>query len=79
MDHYDLAYAREHLGELLDRAAKGEVVSITDPERGTFRLAPDDEPIRPIFGQWKGLLTVPEQLFEPLNHDELWLSGEQSL
>ena len=37
MDHYDLAYAREHLGELLDRAARGEVVSITDPERGTFR------------------------------------------
>ena len=83
MDTYDIAYAREHLGELIDRAARGEAVSITDPVLGTFRLAPDSDGAaihpRPILGQWKGTLTVPARLFEPLSDEELsWLSGERS-
>ena len=85
MDRYDISYARGHLAELIDRAARGEEVSITDPERGTFRLQPVSEAVtgtgrrRPILGQWEGRLTVPVRLFEPLSEDELaCLSGEQS-
>ena len=86
MDSYDLTYAREHLAELIDRAARGEAVSIVDPDRGTFRLAPETThaavalpPSRPVLGQWKGRLVVPARLFEPLTEDELsWLSGESS-
>ena len=85
MDRYDIAYAREHLSELMDKAARGEEVSIIDPERGTFRLAPEgldavvSPPVRPVFGQWKGRMTVPARLFEPLSDEELaWLSGENS-
>jgi antitoxin (DNA-binding transcriptional repressor) of toxin-antitoxin stability system len=91
MDRYDITYAREHLPELMARAARGEDVSISDPEHGTFRLAPDrpavdgDDAVieptlqKPVLGQWKGKLTVPERLFEPLSEEEMaWLSGEAS-
>jgi antitoxin (DNA-binding transcriptional repressor) of toxin-antitoxin stability system len=86
MDQYDINYAREHLDELVGKAARGEEVMIEVPGQGTFRLqqlaeAPADKPQRrrPILGQWKGRLTVPERLFEPLTEEELaWLSGEQS-
>ena len=91
MERYDITYAREHLSELIVRAARGEDVSISDPEHGTFRLARDRpaavgdaavvEPTmpKPVLGQWKGKLTVPARLFEPLNEEELkWLSGEAS-
>ena len=40
MDQFDISYARDHLPELMERAARGEVVSIIDPERGTFVLRP---------------------------------------
>ncbi len=41
MDQYDIAYAREHLAELIEKAARGEDVSIVDPARGAFRLTAD--------------------------------------
>ncbi len=41
MDQYDIAYAREHLAELIEKAARGEDVSIVDPARGAFRLTID--------------------------------------
>jgi prevent-host-death family protein len=82
MEDVTLAHAKEHLEELVARAASGEEVVITDPVRGTFRLQPvaaTRERKRPIFGQWEGRLTVPERLFEPLTEEELsWMSGEQS-
>ena len=85
MDTYDIAYAREHLPELIERAARGEDVSISDPVRGTFKLSPEaanaaaSQPGRPILGQWKGKFVVPARLFEPLSEEELaWLSGENS-
>ncbi len=86
MDQYDIAYARDHLLELIERAARGEEVSIKDPARGTFKLMhasqPSAEPSfpdKPILGQWKGRLKVPDRLLEPLSDEELaWLSGEHS-
>ncbi len=41
MDQYDITYAREHLAELIEKAARGEDVSIVDPVRGAFRLTAD--------------------------------------
>jgi antitoxin (DNA-binding transcriptional repressor) of toxin-antitoxin stability system len=86
MDDVDLRYAKEHLEELVARAARGEDVRIVDPNIGAVRLTPDAasegdarKPSRPVLGQWKGVLTVPERLFDPLSEDDLaWLSGEQS-
>ena len=84
MDDVDLSHAKEHLEELIKRAARGEDVRISDPKHGTVRLQPVSMPadaLEPPYpprtpGQWKGRFKVPERLFEPLSEDELaWLSG----
>ena len=87
MEDVSLTHAKDHLEELIERAAKGEDIRITDPKLGTVKLQPvagiadqDGKPRaerRP--GRWKGKFTVPERLFEPLTDEELaWLSGERS-
>jgi antitoxin (DNA-binding transcriptional repressor) of toxin-antitoxin stability system len=85
MEDVSLTHAKEHLEELVERAAKGEDIRISDPKVGTVRLQPvtaaTDKGKRPDRrpGRWKGRFTVPEQLFEPLTEEELaWLSGERS-
>ena len=84
MEAVSLTHAKHHLEELIERAAKGEDIRISDPRRGTVRLLP----VSPLQvkprperrpGRWKGRLTVPARLFEPLTDEELaWLSGERS-
>ena len=86
MQDVSLTHAKDHLEELIERAAKGEEIRISDPKLGTVRLQPiagsidEGKPLperRP--GRWKGRFTVPERLFEPLTEEELaWLSGERS-
>jgi antitoxin (DNA-binding transcriptional repressor) of toxin-antitoxin stability system len=90
MDDVNLAEAKDHLEELMARAARGEDVRITDPKLGTVKLLrvprePDlsaprvtdmMEPFVPLLrdrvpGRWKGRLTVPDLLFEPMTEDEL--------
>jgi antitoxin (DNA-binding transcriptional repressor) of toxin-antitoxin stability system len=84
MEDVSVAHAKDHLEELIERAGKGEDIRISDPRRGTVRLlpvSPPDARPRPERqpGRWKGRLTVPARLFEPLTDEELaWLSGEQS-
>ena len=85
MEDVSLSHAKEHLEDLIARAAHGEDVRISDPRLGTVRLQPvaaaAEGKARPERrpGRWKGKLTVPERLFEPLTDEELaWLSGEQS-
>lgn len=85
MDTYDVAYASQHLVELLKRAACGEDVSISDPSLGTMKLVPTKGanalPSGVILGQWKGrMVEIPEErLLAPLTEDELAsLSGEES-
>jgi len=86
MEDVSLTHAKDHLEELIERAAKGEDIRISDPKLGTVKLLPigaagGAEKPRPDRrpGRWKGRLTVPERLFEPLTDEEMaWLSGERS-
>jgi prevent-host-death family protein len=78
MEDIPLTHARDHLEELIERAAKGEDIRISDPRLGTVRLQPVDparasEASRPERrpGRWKGRFTVPERLFEPLSEEDL--------
>ncbi len=87
MDTVTLAYAKEHLEELVARAAAGEDVRITGAAVGTVRLnrevavMPNEPPFPPRNpGLWRGKISIPdEMMFEPLSEQELaWLSGETS-
>ena len=84
MEDVDLRYAKEHLEDLLARAASGEDVRIVDPLRGVIRLVlaqgTTQLPQKVILGQWKHLLEIPEErLLAPLTDEELAdLSGENS-
>ena len=84
MEDVTLPHAKEHLEELMERAARGEDVRISDPKVGTMRLVPSepaaDRPQGVIFGQWSHLPEVPlDRLLAPLTDEELeWLSGERS-
>jgi antitoxin (DNA-binding transcriptional repressor) of toxin-antitoxin stability system len=87
MEDISLADAKDRLEELIERAANGEDIRISDPNFGTVRLervtdeATDQQRQYPERrpGRWKGRFTVPERLFDPLTDDELaWLSGERS-
>ena len=88
MEDVTLAHAKEHLEELIERAARGDNVRIVDPKLGSVRLisevpaaADREQPYPPrIAGQWKHIAEIPdERLFAPLSEDELaWMSGEQS-
>ena len=40
MEDVTVAHAKEHLEDLIERAARGEEVRISDPKAGTVRLAP---------------------------------------
>jgi antitoxin (DNA-binding transcriptional repressor) of toxin-antitoxin stability system len=82
MDDVTLAHAKEHLEELVARAARGEEVVIRDEKLGTVKVvAVALTSVRPkrVIGQWKDQFVVPARLFEPMTDDELtWRSGELS-
>lgn len=79
MEDVTLSHAKEHLEDLVERAARGEEVRISDPRLGTVRLQPvAQEPKgaaqgraarRP--GRLKGKLVVPARLMEPMSEEEL--------
>lgn len=79
MEDVSLAHAKEHLEDLIERAARGEDVRISDPKLGTVRLQPvaltsegatEDGQVR-MPGRLKGKLTVPARLMEPMSEEEL--------
>ena len=85
MDAIPLAEAKEHLEDLIARAARGEEVRIADPVHGTARLIVETAAAampgaKRVPGRWKGRIHIPEdRLLEPLSEDEVaWLSGETS-
>lgn len=75
MDRYALDYARDHLGELIARASRGEEVSISDPEHGEVRLTPLQPGAKLRRGRRLGLLEgkmkLPEGLLDPMSEEEL--------
>jgi antitoxin (DNA-binding transcriptional repressor) of toxin-antitoxin stability system len=86
MEDVTLAHAKEHLEDLIERAARGEDVRISDPKLGTVRLEPvarqpkgeasaAHQSRKP--GRLKGKLTVPQRLMEPISEQELrdWYGG----
>lgn len=78
MEDVDLRHAKEHLEELLERAAKGEDVRISDPRLGTIRLSAvamaagsAGKPKR-MPGRWKDRLPEPPPgFFDPMTDEEL--------
>jgi antitoxin (DNA-binding transcriptional repressor) of toxin-antitoxin stability system len=79
MEQVTLAEAKEHLDDLMQRAARGEDVRIVDPELGTVRLTPVADvgamgSLRPkrVPGRWKDRMSEPPAgIFEPMSDDEL--------
>ena len=77
MEQVTLAEAKEHLDELMQRAARGEDVRIADPQLGTVKLQPVAEAVtdpRPkrVPGRWKDRLPEPpDNFFDPLSEEEL--------
>jgi antitoxin (DNA-binding transcriptional repressor) of toxin-antitoxin stability system len=80
MEDVTLAHAKEHLEELVERAARGEVVRIVDAKLGTIQLTPSAElpAVLPAAkperrpGRWKDRLPPPpDDFFEPLSEEEL--------
>jgi antitoxin (DNA-binding transcriptional repressor) of toxin-antitoxin stability system len=76
MEDVNLRYAKEHLEELLNRAANGEEVAIVDPAIGRVRLMPmkDMKQIKPkkrVLGHLEGKIKVPARLMEPMSEEEL--------
>ena len=86
MEDVDLRHAKEHLEELIVRAARGEEITIAHPTLGAVRLQPvgggpkaAELPPR-VPGLMKGLAEISDMdLLAPLTEEELrWLSGEDS-
>ena len=77
MENVDLPYAKEHLEELLARAARGEEVVIEAASIGRVRLTSvGNAPAQPIRypGRWRGRLGVPDDAFlMPMTDEELRL------
>ena len=66
MEDVDLRHAKEHLEELVERAAKGEDVRITVPRIGTVRLSVVRTPDTPV-----QRVTDTMEPFVPLEKDRV--------
>lgn len=78
MENVTLDFAKEHLEELLERAANGGEVHIKLPAAGTVKLVKvaDDPAERPAGkrrkrGRLAGKIEVPEGLLDPMTEEEL--------
>jgi antitoxin (DNA-binding transcriptional repressor) of toxin-antitoxin stability system len=76
MEDVSVAHAKEHLEELVVRAARGEEVSIVDPKVGKVKLTfaghgatLGRKPRR--LGLLEGKMKAPARLLEPMTEEEL--------
>jgi antitoxin (DNA-binding transcriptional repressor) of toxin-antitoxin stability system len=82
MEDVSLADAKEHLEDLVTRAARGEDVRIVDPKVGSVRLTlarDGTQRRRPRrLGLLEGKMKVPARLLEPMSKEELdsWYGNE---
>ncbi len=83
MEDVPLTHAKEHLEELIARAARGEDVRISDPKLGTVRLQPVAAAAprpRRLPGLLKDKLPPPpDDFFDPLSEEELkhWYGDDE--
>ena len=75
MIQINIADAKAHLSEYLDRVLEGESVVICkrNVPIAEIRRLPEPPPQRRTFGGYKGLITVRPGFFDPLPDDELEL------
>jgi prevent-host-death family protein len=76
MDTVDIKYAEQHLAELIERAAKGEDVLITENGEVKAKIsvaaAPMQKQPKRNPGRWKGLLDISDDvLLAPVTEEEL--------
>ena len=76
MEDVSVAHAKEHLEELVARAARGEDVSIVDPKVGKVKLTLASNgvsrPRKPRrLGLLEGKMKPPARLLEPMTQEEL--------
>jgi antitoxin (DNA-binding transcriptional repressor) of toxin-antitoxin stability system len=84
MEDVSIAHAKEHLEDLVARAARGEDVSIVDPKVGKVKLTSAgngaSHPRKPRrLGLLEGKMKVPARLMEPMSREELadWYGSDQ--
>ena len=78
MEDVTFAHAKEHLEELVERAARGEELRIVDARLGTVKLIAAGGPGQPCKPRRLGLLEgkikpPPDDFFEPMGEEELKL------
>jgi antitoxin (DNA-binding transcriptional repressor) of toxin-antitoxin stability system len=76
MEDVSVAHAKEHLEELVARAARGEEVGIIDPKVGKLKLTVADKgEVRRRkprqLGLLEGKMKPPARLLEPITQEEL--------
>jgi antitoxin (DNA-binding transcriptional repressor) of toxin-antitoxin stability system len=76
MEDVSVAHAKEHLEELVARAARGDEVSIVDPKIGRITLTRAgngvQRPRKPRrLGLLEGKMKAPARLLEPMTQEEL--------
>jgi antitoxin (DNA-binding transcriptional repressor) of toxin-antitoxin stability system len=76
MEDVSVAHAKEHLEELVARAARGEDVGIVDPKVGRVKLTlvgnGVSRPRKPRrLGLLEGKMQAPARLLEPMTQEEL--------
>ena len=76
MEDVSVAHAKEHLEELVARAARGEEVGIVDPKVGKVKLTPAGTGVSRLrklrrLGLLEGKMTPPARLLEPMTQEEL--------
>ena len=67
MPQIDLSYAQTHLAELIEEAARGKEIIITQNDGWAFKIVPVQQPKqRPRFGSAKGLIRMSDDFDESL-------------
>ena len=67
MQQVTLDDAKEHLGDLIEAAVKGDEVVITKEDRPVVKLVPVAGTMgQPKFGSAEGLITMSDDFDEPL-------------
>jgi prevent-host-death family protein len=80
MTTVNIAYARAHFQELLERASKGERITISRYDKPVADLVPAAvaEKPKPKFGTGKGKIEILDpHAFDPMTDEEVdaWLAG----